>query len=273
MSVGVREPPRGAVSHLVAALLGLAAGAALAWTAGHRTVRDPVTTHGEWVYLKPAGTTDSVRAYVAYPERNDRAPGVIVIHEIFGLTDWEPTVVDRLARNGYVAIVPDLLSSKFGRTPRGADSGRKLVAELEPGRITRDLDAAYAYLSRLPAVRQGDIGVIGFCWGGHQSFRYATDNPHLRAAVVCYGWPPDSGALARIGAPILGVFGENDARVDAALPDLAARLKRLGKGFTYEIYPGTGHGFLKPGRQGSDGPQVERAWSNILAFFKARLQG
>lgn len=262
---------RGAVSHVVVALVGVAAGAGLAWTAEHRTLLDAVTTHGEWVYLKPPATTDSVRAYVAYPERKDKAPGVVVIHEIFGLTDWEPTVVDRLARNGYVAIVPDLLSSKFDRSPADPDSGRKLVAELEPERITRDLDAAYAYLNRLPAVRRGDIGVIGFCWGGHQSFRYTTDNPHLRAAVVCYGWPPDSGALARIRAPILGVFGENDARVDASLPDVAARLKRLGKSFSYQIYPGTGHGFLKPGRQGSDGPQVERAWGNILAFFKRTL--
>ncbi len=271
MNSRLRRWRRGAASHIAVALVGVAAGAGLAWTAERRTLLDAVTTHGEWVYLKPQGTTDSVRAYVAYPERKDKAPGVVVIHEIFGLTDWEPTVVDRLARNGYVAIVPDLLSSKFDRSPADPDSGRKLVAELEPERITRDLDAAYAYLNRLPAVRRGDIGVIGFCWGGHQSFRYATDNPHLRAAVVCYGWPPDSGALARIRAPILGVFGENDARVDAFLPNVAAQLKGLGKPFAYEIYPGTGHGFLKPGRQGSDGPQVERAWGNILAFFKRTL--
>lgn len=260
-----------AASHVAVALLGVGAGAGVAWTADHRTALDAVTTHGEWVYLQPAGTTDSVRAYVAYPERKAKAPAVIVIHEIFGLTDWEPTVVDRLAKHGYVAIVPDLLSSKFGRSPADPDSGRKLVAALEPARITRDLDAAYTYLDGLPAVRPGDIGVIGFCWGGHQSFWYATDNPRLRAAVVCYGWPPDSEALARIRAPILGVFGENDARVDASLPGVAASLKRLGKTFTYRIYPGTGHGFLKPGREGSDGPEVDRAWGNILAFFKRTL--
>src|SRR5579859_517430 len=183
MNPGGRGSLHGAGSHVAMALLGVAAGAGLAWTADHRTALDAVTTHGEWVNLKPPGTTDSVRAYVAYPERKDKAPGVIVIHEIFGLSDWEPTVVDRLAKNGDAAIVPDLLSSKFGRSPADPDSGRKLVAELEPERITRDLDAAYAYLNRLPAVRRGDIGVIGFCWGGHESFRYATDNPHLRAAV------------------------------------------------------------------------------------------
>jgi carboxymethylenebutenolidase len=272
-SARVRGAIRGAASHLALAVLCLSAGAGLAWTVGRLPALDAVTTHGEWVYLRQPGFPDSVRAYVAYPERKDKAPAVIVIHEIFGLTDWEPTVVDRLAKSGYVAIVPDLLSSRFGRSPADPDSARKLIAQLEPERITRDLNAAFAYLDGLPAVRKGDIGVIGFCWGGTQSFRYATDNPDLRAAVVCYGQPPDSAALARIRAPILGVYGENDARTDASLPDVAARLKALGKPFTYEIYPGTGHGFLKPGRQGSDGPQVERAWGNILAFFKDKLGG
>ena len=203
MIVGLRRPLRGAASHVAVALLGVAAGAGLAWTAGHRTALAAVTTHGEWVYFKAPGTADSVRAYVAYPERKDKAPAVIVIHEIFGLTDWEPTVVDRLAKSGYVAIVPDLLSSKFGRSPADPDSGRKLVAELEPARITRDLDAAYAYLNGLPAVRGGDIGVMGFCWGGGQSFRYATDNPQLqrgrgllRASARQRGSGPDPGAAA-----------------------------------------------------------------------------
>jgi len=258
-------------SHLVVAVLGVAVGAGLSWGLAHHSRLDAVTTHGEWVYLKKAGETDSVRAYVAYPERKDPAPAVIVIHEIFGLTDWETTVVDRLAKSGYVAIVPDLLSSRYGRTPAAPDSGRKLVGQLDSSRVTSDLDAAFAYLNQLPAVKAGDIGVIGFCWGGGQSFRYATNNPKLRAAVVCYGQPPDSEALARIQTPILGVYGASDARIDATVPGTAAQLQRLGKSFEYTIYPGTGHGFLKPGRQGSDGPQVENAWRNIGMFFKAKL--
>ena len=271
-----RQPSRrlsGAASHLVIAALGIVAGAGTMWTVGRRVRPDPVTSHGEWVYLRTAESADSVRAYVAYPESRNKAPAVIVIHEIFGLTDWEPTVVDRLAKSGYVAIVPDLLSSKYGRSPADPDSGRKLVAELEPDRITHDLNAAFTYLNGLPAMRSGDVGVMGFCWGGTQTFRYATNNPNLRAAVVCYGQPPDTGALSRIKAPVLGVYGENDARIDETLPDIAARLKALRKSYTYEIYPGTGHGFLKPGRVGSDGPQPERAWGNILGFFRATLGG
>jgi carboxymethylenebutenolidase len=230
---------------------------------------DSVTTHGEWVKIKRDNQT--IRAYVAYPERGSKAPAVIVIHEIYGLTDWEPTVADRLAKEGFVAILPDLLSSKHGTTPSDADSARKLIGELEPDRITADLNATYAYVNGLPAVNTDRIGVIGFCWGGGQSFRYATNNPNLRAAVVAYGPAPDSSAIPRIKAPVLGVYGENDQRINASLPDVAAKMQSAGKTFTYEMYPGTGHGFLKPGRQGYDTPQRERAWARILEFFRARL--
>ena len=227
------------------------------------------TTHGEWVYIRKGA--DSIRAYVAYPERKDKAAAVIVIHEIYGLTDWEPTVADRLAKEGFVAAVPDLLSSKHGKTPADESEARKLVGELEPERVTADLDATYAYLNTLPAVRTGDIATIGFCWGGGQSFRYATNNPDLKAAVVCYGPAPDTASMRRIQAPVLGIYGENDARINAALPDVNAAMEKYGKTFTQEVYPGTGHGFLKPGRQGYDTPERERAWKRILEFFRARL--
>jgi carboxymethylenebutenolidase len=267
---------RGFIRYALVATLGMAAGAGGVWTVG-RSVRaathsaHAVTTHGEWIHIKKAGG-DSIRAYVAYPERKDKAPAIIVIHEIFGLTGWEPTVVDKLASQGYVAIVPDLLSSRFGLTPSDPDSGRKLIAQLVPDAITADLDAAYAYVNGLPSVRKDDIGTIGFCWGGGQSFRYATTNPSLKAAVVCYGPPPDSAALSRIRAKVLGVYGENDARIDQTLPTVSAQMQKLGKSYTYAVYPGTGHGFLKPGRQGSDGDQPARAWEQILAFYKANLE-
>ncbi|MEP7326937.1 MAG: dienelactone hydrolase family protein [Gemmatimonadota bacterium] len=263
---------RGAVSYTLIALLAAGVGALGTWVVqgGHRAAAlDAVTTHGEWVYIKRG--SDSIRAYVAYPERRDQAPGIIVIHEIFGLSDWEPTVVDRLAREGYVAIVPDLLSSRYGMTPANPDSGRKLVPTLEPDRITADLDATYAYLNGLPAVHQDEIGTIGFCWGGGQSFRYATDNPNLKAAVVCYGPPSDSAAMAKINARVLGVYGESDARIGATIPDADRIMKSLGKSYSYDTYAGTGHGFLRPGRQGSDGPQVESAWTRILAFYQETL--
>lgn len=265
----------GAASTLLVAsvaLGGVALGAAGGWfwRESAAAQRPPaVTTHGEWV--KFARGTDSIRAYVAYPERKDPGPAVIVIHEVFGLTDWEPTVADRLAANGYVAILPDLLSSKFGQTPTGADSGRKLIAQLEPERIMADLDATYSYLQSLKSVQKDRIGTIGFCWGGARSFLYATHNPALRAAVVCYGSAPDSANLASINASVLGVYGEEDARINAALPQVEASMKGFKKEFSYKLYPGTGHGFLKPGRKGSDTPAVETAWRDIFTFYGRTL--
>jgi carboxymethylenebutenolidase len=267
---------RGAVSYLLVALIAALAGAAGMWLHAGKgkagpvaAARDLVTTHGEWVKIKKGNET--IRAYVAYPERKTKAPAVIVIHEIFGLTDWEPTVADRLAKEGFVAIVPDLLSSKHDKSPTNPDEGRKLIGELEPDRITADLDATYAYVNGLPAVAKDQIGTIGFCWGGGQSFRYATNNPRLKAVVVAYGPAPDTSDLKRIKAPVLGIYGENDERINAKLPEVTAAMQSAGKTFTSDVYPGTGHGFLKPGRQGSDGPQVEKAWNRILEFYRARL--
>jgi carboxymethylenebutenolidase len=253
------------------ALTGFVAGLGMMWLL-HSPLRGSMrpTTHGEWIRLRrPAG--DSLRAYIAYPERKDRAPAVIVIHEIFGLTDWEPTVADRLAGAGYVAIVPDLLSARFGVTPADPDSGRKLTALLDPDSVNADLNVAYAYLNGLPAVRKDQIGSIGFCWGGGRSFRYATANGKLKAAVVCYGPPPDSTLMPGIHARVLGVYGEDDARIDATLPDVTRQMKGAGVSYQYDIYPGTGHGFLKPGRKGSDTDQVEKAWVRILGFYRDNL--
>jgi carboxymethylenebutenolidase len=278
MSTATCLGTRGAVSLILIVVLAVALGAGAMWfyksggvTSPAAPIRrlDPVTTHGEWVKIKKGKET--IRAYVAYPERKTKAPAVIVIHEIYGLADWEPTVADRLAKAGFVAIVPDLLSSKHGQSPKDPDEGRKLIGELEPDRITSDLDATYNYVNGLPAVERDQVGTIGFCWGGGESFRYATNNPNLKAVVVAYGPPPDSAAIKRIKAPVLGVYGENDQRINASLPDVAAKMEGAGKTFNYETYPGTGHGFLKPGRQGSDGPQVEKAWTRILEFYRARL--
>jgi carboxymethylenebutenolidase len=290
MSPSRSSQQRGAVSVALVVVVALVLGAAVMWiykTGGRigsaRTAAgssdsgpvigarglDSITSHGEWVKIKRGKET--IRAYVAYPERKTKAPAVIVIHEIYGLTDWEPTVADRLAKEGFVAVLPDLLSSKHGRTPAAEDEARKLIGELEPDRVTADLNAVYDYVNSLPAVEKDRIGTIGFCWGGGQSFRYATNNPRLKAAVVAYGPAPDTASLHRIQTPVLGVYGENDERINADLPGVAAKMQSAGKTFTYEMYPGTGHGFLKPGRQGYDTPQREKAWTRILEFYRARL--
>lgn len=265
----------GIASHTLIAALALGLGAGAMWMFGSRapapasTPLDAITTHGEWIRI-PNGA-DTIRAYVAFPERPDAAPAVITIHEVFGMTDWEPTVADRFAGRGYVAIVPDLLSSRWGMSPPTADSGRKLIAQLTPEGITRDLEAVYSWLEAQPSVRGEAIGVIGFCWGGGQSFRYATNNPKLKATIVCYGPAPDSSGIARIASPVMGVYGENDARINSALPTVVRQMNALGKSFAPDSYPGTGHGFLKPGRRGHDTDQVEKAWNDIFAFVGRTL--
>src|SRR5664279_3979566 len=175
-------------------------------------VHDAVTTHGEWVkFTNSKG--DSVRAYVAYPERPGKRPAIILIHEIFGLTDWEPTMAERFAGLGYVAIVPDLLSSRYGASPASPDSGRKLIATLSDAGVIADLDASYQYINAQPATETDNTGVIGFCWGGGTVWKYASVNPKLKAAVVCYGPLSDTTMIKSIKAPVLGVFGQNDGRV------------------------------------------------------------
>ncbi len=219
-------------------------------------------------YVKFLSGKDTVRAYIAYPERPKPAPAVIVIHEIFGTSDFIRQTTEQLAKVGFVAIAPDLLSRRGG-TPASPDSARKLIATLNADTVTADLDATRAYLNTLKAVRSGEIGVIGFCWGGGQSFRYATNSPQLKAFVVCYGPSPDAADMGKIRAKGLGVYAENDARIDAGLPDATAAMRAAGKEYPYTVYPGVGHGFLRTREK----PDVaDSAWSAVIRFFRAQLK-
>jgi carboxymethylenebutenolidase len=236
--------------------------------------QDPAlrTTHGEYVAI-PNANGDTVHAYVAYPERQGKAPAIIVIHEIFGLTDWEPTVADDFAAKGYVAIVPDLLSSRYGSTAALGDSARRMVGTLRGDDLVADLDAVDAWLRAQPATDSASVGVIGFGWGGGTVWRYASANPRLKAAVVCYGPLADTAMLNTVAAPVLGVYGVNDGRVNNQLPGIVSRMQSLGKSFVADSYPGTGHGFLKPGRNGYGTPAAQQAWADIDAFFTRHLEG
>src|SRR5580765_8357170 len=219
-------------------------------------------------YVKFLSGSDTVTAYIAYPERPQPAPAVIVIHEIFGMSDFTRQTTEQLAKDGFVAIAPDLLSRRGG-TPASQDSARKLIATLNPDTVTMDLDATRSYVNKLKAVRNGEIGIIGFCWGGGQSFRYATNAPQLKAFVVCYGPSPNAADMGKIRAKGLGIYAENDARIDAGLPDAAAAMKAAGKNYPYTVYPGVGHGFLRTREK----PEVaDSAWNAAIKFFRAQLK-
>jgi len=219
-------------------------------------------------YVKFASGRDTITAYLAYPGRAERAPAVVVIHEIFGMSDFIRQTTEQLAKDGFVAIAPDLLARRGG-TPPSPDSARKLIAGLAPDTVTQDLDATVAYVRRVKAVRADRVGVIGFCWGGGQSFRYATNNPSLSGFVVCYGPGPEALAVARIRARGLGVYAANDARIDAGLPDVDAAIRTYHTSYRYTVYPGVGHGFLRTRER----PEVaDSAWRDVIRFFRESLE-
>ena len=235
--------------------------------------------HGEWVDIAVTGEAAPIRAFVAYPERRDKAGVVIVIHEIYGLTDWIRGVADQLAEDGFIAIAPDLICGKGpngGCTDSAAsrDDVVKMVRGLTPAEVVARLNAVRDYGSKLPAAN-GKTAAVGYCWGGSTSFSYATAQPGLNAAVVYYGGSPsDATALARIAAPVLGLYGGDDARVNATIEPAAAEMRKLGKVYETHIYDGAGHGFLRAqsGRDGANLRATEQAWPATLAFLRKYLR-
>ncbi len=206
--------------------------------------------HQEWVKVTNGSRT--VHCFVVYPEVKSQAGSVVVIHEIMGLTDWVCGVADQLAEAGYIAIAPDLLSGMApggGRSTDFPDVGkaREAISGLPPDQVTADLNAVSDYVKGLPAAN-GKLAVGGFCWGGSQTFRFATNRPDLAAAFPFYGSAPtDKTALAKIASPVYGFYGGNDARINAGLPDTEAAMKELGKKYEPVIYDGAGHGFMRAG--------------------------
>ncbi len=251
--------------------------------AGAATVADRLShspRHGEWAMIRSG--QDSIRAWVEYPERATKAPVVVVIHEIFGLSTWVRGVADQLAADGYIAVAPDLLTGKValqGDTATQSDA-TAAIRTLNPADVQRYVEAAARYGMSLPAALPR-YGVVGFCWGGGTSFAQAVQSPAgLAAAVVYYGTPPmKNGALsgddlARVKVPVLGFYGGEDARVTATVPPTDSAMKALGKSYDAHVMQGAKHGFLRA----QDGPANEanlaaskQAWPLTVAFFRSHL--
>lgn len=233
--------------------------------------------HGEWVEYG-AGEADTVTAWLVYPERSDRAPVVVVIHEIFGLTDWVRAVADQLAAEGFIAIAPDLLSGKGpeggGTVTFSPDDVRRAIRNLDGAEVNLRLQAAAAYATALPAATSR-VASIGFCWGGSTSFGWATAWDGLHAAVVYYGTSPPAEELASLAGPVLGLYGGDDARVNATIDPARAEMANLGKAYEVEIYEGAGHGFLRQqsGRDGANQRASEAAWPRTVEFLRRELSG
>jgi carboxymethylenebutenolidase len=221
------------------------------------------------------GAGDSLRAWVVYPERSSKAPVVLVVHEIFGLSSWIRSVADQLAADGFIAIAPDLLTMK--NLPDGPDSvvaplARAVIGSLDAAWVQRQLDAVAQYGMSLPAAEKR-YGIVGFCWGGGVSFAHAVHAPGLGASVVYYGTSPKTTDLESVRAPVLGLYGGSDARVDATIPPADSALRALGRTYVYSIYPGAGHGFLRQqtGMEGANMAATRAAWPATVGWFKKYL--
>jgi carboxymethylenebutenolidase len=258
--------------HRLAFLLTLTALSCCAQDWARQTL-DKSPRHREWATVKHDGR--SVETFVVYPESKNKTPVVLIIHEIFGLADWVQDLADQVAAAGYIAVAPDLLSGmgpNGGRTkdfPQGAVN--EAVSHLNPDQVTADLNAAADYGLKLPA-SSGKLYVAGFCWGGGQTFRFATNRGDLSAAFVFYGPPPPKEAMARIKGPVYGFYGGNDARIDATIPDTREAMKAAGKTYEPVIYEGAGHGFMRAG-EAPDANEANRKarleawarWKKLLA--------
>lgn len=234
---------------------------------------DKSPRHQEWVQVKYGNRT--VNSFIVYPEVKNKATAVVVIHEIFGMADWVRSLTDQLAEAGYIAIAPDLLS---GMGPSGGGSSEftdrtavtQAVGKLPSDQVTADLNAVADYVSKLPAAN-GKVAVAGFCWGGSQSFRFATNRPKLAAAFVFYGTGPESKeAIAKINAPVYGFYGGSDARVNATIPKSQDLMKEAGKTYAPVTYEGAGHGFMRAGEDPTANESTPEAKAIKEANIKAR---
>lgn len=231
--------------------------------------------HHEWVTL--SHDDREFQAFVAYPETDEPTKSVIVIHENRGLNDWARLFVDKLAEAGYLVIAPDLISNTQEGKRRttdfeNPDAARDAIYALDPEQVTADLDAAFNYIKE-DSASTGEVAVVGFCWGGSQTFKYATNNEEISSAHVFYGTgPEDSEAIANISAPVYGYYGGDDNRVNSTIEASEKMMEEAGKTYEYEIYEGAGHAFMRTGHQ-TDAKEAnkeahDKAWKRLKDLLK-----
>ncbi len=232
--------------------------------------------HAEWAMIATApGSKDSIAAWVVYPEVKKNAPVVVVIHEIFGLTTWVRGVADQLAADGYIAIAPDLLSMERGGATTDSlawDAARTMIRNVTPEKMNAMVAAVGRYGMALPAAAKL-YGVVGYCWGGTASFNHAVFNaPGMKAAVVYYGSAPAATEIAKVKVPVLGLYGENDQRVNATIPMADSTMRAIKGTFVSKVYPGAGHGFLRAQDQAANRAASLEAWPETIGWFRKYLR-
>ncbi len=240
-----------------------------------KTALEKSSRHHEYVPVKVDGRT--ISTFVVYPEVKGKAPVIVLIHEIFGLSDWAKLMADELAAKGYIVVAPDLLSGvgpNGGGTDAfaGQDAVTKAVSALDPGVVNADLNAVADYGKALPS-SNGKLMSVGFCWGGGKSFLFATQRPDLNIAFVFYGPPPAVEKMKSINASVYGFYAGNDARIGATVPQTVIDMKAAGKTYEPVSYEGAGHGFMRAGQAPlavDATPDNKKMWeANKKAFDEA----
>lgn len=234
-------------------------------------------------YVKIPTATRPLQVFVTYPQVSTKATVVIVIHENMGLTDWARSMTDELAEAGYIAIAVDLITQADGKTTPDIVAGKvtgltagQAISALTPDGITADLNATVAYAMKGIPSANGKVVVAGFCWGGQQTFRFATNNKDIKGAFSFYGPQPTNAAdIARITAPVYGFYAGNDMRVNATIPQTTELMKAAGKTYEPVIFAeGSGHGFMRAGDPAAPDATApnkaarEAAWARFLDLLK-----
>ncbi len=231
--------------------------------------------HHEWVEISLGDRT--LKAFIVFPEVSEKAKTVIVIHENRGLTDWVRNFADQLAEKGFIAMVPDMLSNfseEYSQTSDfpTSDDARNAIYKLESSLVTSYLNNSFNYLKNLPA-GNGEVAVVGFCWGGSQSFRYGTNNPNLSEVLVFYGTgPKEAVEFANIEAPVYGFYGGNDQRVNATIVASKEAMEEYQHIYDYEVYEGAGHAYMRSGDD-PNGPEANikarnESWERLVRILE-----
>jgi carboxymethylenebutenolidase len=259
------------------ALTALALSSLLALVTGQDPIQQRLEDsprHHEWIDVQSGER--KLRCFVVYPEVKDKAPAVLVIHENKGLNDWARSVADQLAEAGYIAIAPDMISGmgpEQGNTDsfKSTDAATQAIYKLDAEGVGADLNAVADAVLKLPSCN-GKLSVAGFCWGGTQTFEFATRRKGLTAACVFYGSAPkDEAALAKIDCTVYGFYGESDNRINAGIDATKELMKKLDKVYEPVIYAGAGHGFMRAGEAAEATKDTKHArddawkrWKEIL---------
>ncbi|MDR9419926.1 dienelactone hydrolase family protein [Gracilimonas sp.] len=235
--------------------------------------------HHEWVTIESNDRT--LHNFVVYPETSEPAPVVIVIHENRGLNGWARSFADQLAAKGFIAVAPDLISNTVEGIEKTSDfetsdAARQAIYSLDPDHVTTDLMNVLEYAKTIKA-GDGTFAVTGFCWGGSQSFRFATNaGDAIDAAFVFYGTGPGNAeAYSNIEVPVYGYYGGSDERVNSTIPDSEEAMNEYDKTYEYEIYEGAGHAYMRSGddpEKPADDPNVQarnNSWDRLVSILNS----